>query len=236
MQVALRHREEFIQALKTYSPSAESLSTLQDIPLVLLQGVAASGRNAIINRLSKNGNYQFVISDTTRPPKLRDGKMEQDGVQYYVRSEEDMLADIKNGLYLEAELIHNQQVSGISIRELMNAHKDGLIPINEVAREGVQNVYRLKPNTKVLFVTPPSYDVWMDRWTKREESTAQELENRKESAKREITDALAADYYTFVVNDDLDKAVEQVDRFIRLGKPIPQEHARQVARGILERL
>lgn len=64
-------------------------SVMAATPFAALSGVAGGGRNTVINYLVDHYNFGFIVSDTTRPPKFRDGKMEQDGVQYYFRKEED---------------------------------------------------------------------------------------------------------------------------------------------------
>ena len=125
MECHLQLRQEFETVLKNYQPSDQALKLLQKTPLVILLGVSGSGKNTIINHLVGFGRYHFIVSDTTRQPKLRDGNMEVDGVQYFFRSEADMLADLENGAFLEAEIIHKHQVSGTSIRELKRAVASG---------------------------------------------------------------------------------------------------------------
>ena len=85
--------------------------------------VTAGGRNTIIDQLLKSGDFHYIISDTTRHKRANNGVMEQDGREYWFRSEDEILADLKAGNFLEAAIIHNQHVSGISIRELKKASK-----------------------------------------------------------------------------------------------------------------
>ena len=234
MQVILHKKEQFKEALAHYKPSVESLSILNDVQLLILQGITSSGRNTIIDKLVELGEYQQIVSDTTRPPKVRDGAMEQNGVQYYFRSEDEVLADILAGKYLEAELIHDQQVSGISIRELQRVNDSNKISVNEVAREGVENIRALKPDTIFVFVIPPNYDEWMKRLTARETMTPEELRNRTESAVLEIREALSKPYFHFVVNDELSTAVRDVDEIAQQKvEPEAGEEDRAVAEQLL---
>ena len=117
-EVILRNKNAFAEILADYQVSEHAMKILSQIDFVGLIGPAAGGRNTIINYLVKYKNYRFIVSDTTRPRKLRDGKMEVEGVNYYFRTEEDVLRDLRNGEFLEAEIIHNQLVSGTSIRQL----------------------------------------------------------------------------------------------------------------------
>ncbi len=237
MEVVLHKRDEFEKILQGYSPSIEAKRLLSEMPFVILQGITGSGRNAIIDYLVQHSHFHQVVSDTTRPPKLRNGVMEQNGVQYFFRSEEDVLTDLRNGMYLEAELIHNQQVSGISVRELERAHKSGKVPINEVAREGVSNVRDAKQDTTIFFVVPPSFGEWMKRLTGREQMTEAELKNRKQSALEELEEALSKDYFHYVVNDSLERVSKTIARVVD-GSDNSEENkrAKEVAKEILTQL
>jgi len=214
MEVHLNHKEEFIAALTNYYPSDTVIATLRTMPLVILLSVTGGGRNTIINKLVETDRYHFIISDTTRPPKVRNGVLEVDGVNYHFRSEEDVLDDIRNGRYLEAEVIHDQQVSGISIRELVRAHDSGKVPINEVDIGGTDAIARVKPDALFLFIVPPSFDEWMRRLRGREEMPEEELHNRLRTAVHILRTVLASDRFVFVVNDSLDEVVKTVDDYI----------------------
>ncbi|MDQ5932296.1 MAG: hypothetical protein WBK76_01235 [Candidatus Saccharimonadales bacterium] len=237
MQVILQNKEAFKAVLSDYRPSDEARRLLAGMNLVILQGISGSGRNTIIDYLVQTGAFHQILSDTTRPPKLRNGVMEQHGVQYYFRKEEDLLNDLAQGMFLEAELIHDQQVSGISVRELMRAVESGKTPINEVAREGVMNIRRAKPDTTFIFVVPPSYDVWLQRLTEREVMSEAELANRKNSAVHEIEAAFDAPDFHFLVNDQLEHAAKAIQRVVA-GEAMSDEdrQGRQVAQTILENL
>lgn len=237
MQVELHNKNAFKDVLVNYSPSAEAVQLLAQMQLVILQGISGSGRNTIIDHLVNTGSFHQIISDTTRPPKLRNGEMERDGVQYFFRKEEELLADLRSGMFLEAELIHDQQVSGINIRELARANDSGRIPINEVAREGVMNIRRAKPDTLFFFVVPPSYDVWLDRLTKREVMSDEELANRKRSAVDEIEAAFDAPDFHFLVNDDIETAAAIISDAAKGTTDSSQDElGRTVARAILQKL
>ncbi|MFZ1258758.1 MAG: hypothetical protein WAQ25_04795 [Candidatus Saccharimonas sp.] len=214
MEVELKHKQAFIEALHNYVPSPEAVALLSQMPLVILLSVTGGGRNTIINKLVQTGRYHFILSDTTRPPKVRNGVLEQDGVQYHFRREEDVLADIQQGMYLEAELIHGQQVSGTSIRELVRARDSGKVPINEVDLGGTVQIAAAKPDTVFLFVVPPSFDEWMRRLKAREHMSDDELYNRLQTAAVILRTVLASDQFVFVVNDDLDEVVATVDEYV----------------------
>lgn len=235
--VKLQNIEAFRTVLKRYAPSAESIELLRRHPLVIMLGVSGSGRNTIINHLVNSGRYHFIVSDTTRPPKVRDGRLELDGVNYNFRSEEDVLNDLKEGKFLEAEIIHNQQVSGISIRELQRAFESGRIPVNEVDLGGTAAIRAAKPDTHFFFVVPPSYKEWMYRLRGREVMDEQELANRVATAVRVLERGLATDYFTFVANDSSHKSADFIDATVNdQGDYREHQAGRDAASAILHEL
>jgi len=211
-EIVLKNKEAFKKVLSSYEVSDHARDTLRELDYVVLVGIAAGGRNTIINELQKSYKYKFIVSDTTRPPKFRDGKMEQEGVNYYFRREEDFLDDLTHGMFLEAELIHDQQVSGTSIRELQRVKKENMTAISEVEFGGAQNIASVKPDTKVIAIFPPSYEVWQSRLRKRDAMSGQELKNRLETALKVIDLVERDENIYIVINDEFHHAAERVDR------------------------
>lgn len=212
----LKHIEAFQKALADYKLSENAQKTLKQLDFVLMVGPSGSGRNTIINELVKTGAYHYIVSDTTRQPRSNDGVMEQDGVEYWFRSEQKMLDEIRSGDFLEFAIIHNQQVSGTSIRELETARQSNKIAITEVEVAGAHNIILAKPDTKIIFNVPPGFDEWLRRLHNRSHTPESEVRRRLESACLEFDAALIHDYYRFVVNDDIDETVAEVDGIARL--------------------
>ncbi len=233
MQAVLHHKAEFEKLLDHYQPAHETIEILQTVPLVILLGVSGSGRNTIINHLVETERYKFIISDTTRPPKVRDGALEQDGVHYHFRTEEEVLRDLEQGKFLEAEIIHNQQVSGISIRELSTAVKSGKIPINEVDIAGTDNIRAAKRDTRFFFIVPPNYEEWMRRLGARETMSETEFTNRLETAIRVIEKGLSEDHFTFVINESSEASAHKIDEQVRGQRDIGHHTE---ARAVTEKL
>lgn len=221
--------------LADYHLSDDAKRALADIQFVLLVGPTSSGRNTIINHLARSGDYHSVVSDTTRKPRTNNGVLEQDGREYWFRSEDELLEDLRAGRFLEAAIIHNQQVSGISIRELQLAANQHQVAINEIEPQGAESIHVINPHARCIFVLPPSFDEWMARMAQRGELPADEKKRRLESAALEIAMALDRDYYTFVVNDTFVHAAARIDDVIRGdgSKVDDQDAAKALARELL---
>jgi guanylate kinase len=148
--------DEFNAVLSNYTVSKDAVATLKQTKLVLLTAATASGRNTIINELLRTGEYHYIVSDTTRSPRVNDGVLEQDGHEYWFRSEEEVLQDLKAGDFLEAEIVHGKQIYGISIRELKAANASNKIAITDTDIGGTRNILKLKSDTIAILVLPPS--------------------------------------------------------------------------------
>jgi len=206
----LDHINEFKALLAHYQMSAEAQQVLASVRLVLLLAPSSGGRNTIIRELVKTGTFHFIVSDTTRKKRVNDGVLEQNGVEYWFRSEEDVLSDLKAGRYIEAEVIHGQQVSGMNVAELEKVQHEHRVAINEVDYGGIHYFVRHKPDTLPIMVLPPSFEEWMRRMKKRGTMTPEDFKHRLQTAEIIFELAEKRDYFKFIVNDDLEHAVQQV--------------------------
>lgn len=232
----LHHIQEFKNLLVDYRVSDAGKKILDSTKLVLFVGPSSSGRNTIINELLKTGKYRFIVSDTTRKPRKNNDILEQNGREYWFRTEKQMLQQLQDGLMLEAAVIHNQQVSGISIREIKEAADEQKIAINEIEVVGADNIYTAKPDTMFLFIVPPSVDEWLARMQSRGVLPPEETKRRLESAVDEIQTALNRDYYWFVVNETFMHTTRDIEAMIsgRAIAPQAQRYGRAVAQTILQ--
>lgn len=233
----LHNRDAFEEILKNYHVSDRAKDVLAATPFVALSGLAGGGRNTVINYLVEHDNYGFVISDTTRPPKVRNGQLEQDGVHYYFRDEQDLLEELKNGEFIEAELIHNQQVSGTSIREVERIVATGKIPIHDYEFGGCNAVADAKTDAAIIGLLPPNYDEWIRRLTGREVMSPEEFHNRLVTAEKVLENMLSKPYFKFVINDTVEKCAAAIDHIVKYPDQLQEsDHARLIASELLERV
>ena len=227
-QNKLSHLKEFQKVLKDYKPSIDVIDLLNQIKVVFLVAPAASGRNTIIRNMIMTGKYYYLISDTTRKPRINNGVPERDGAEYWFKNEEQMLDGLHRGEYIEASIIHEQQVSGASIQELRNALEKTLIAITDIDIQGCDFLQDYARDAENIFVLPPDFDEWMRRMDGRGAMELSEKKRRLQSAVKEIQGALTRPYFKFVVNWDLRSTCEQLHEEILDG--IFDEHRQQEAR------
>lgn len=226
----LSHLAEFQAILENpehpYRPSAESQAVIRETDIALIVGPSNSGRNTTIKRmLASSDNYYFMVSDTTRKPQFRDGEMEADGGTYWFRSEEDVLADLEAGAYVEAAIIHGIQVSGSSVREVARAHERGKVAISDFEMMGVDSYLAIKPDTMVLFFLTKSLEEQLRRMDSRGGLTPETKMKRLRTAVKEYQHALNNPAYWFVVNDALDETTAYAEELIQTRQPDPEKQA-----------
>ncbi len=228
----LKNYEKFKETLKNYKISERAKKVLNGLELVLIVAPTSTGKNTLIRSLIKTGKYHFIVSDTTRPAQLRDGKMEKNGVEYFFRSEEEVLKDLEKGEFLEAAIIHEQQVSGISIRELEKAKSSNKIATTDMDIVGADNIKQANPNVRVIFLLPPSFMEWQRRIKGKSNMSATEISNRLRAADKEIMHAINTDYYQLVIAEDIDNSVRIIDGIIAGHKNPHQERAKLLAKQL----
>jgi guanylate kinase len=230
----LKHLNSFQRLLKGYKPSLESLDLLQNNTFVILTAPSAAGRNTIIKNLIMTGKYYFVISDTTRPPRINNGTPERSGEEYWFKSEEEFLHGLKNGRYIEAAIIHNQQISGISIDEIRRGTETGRILISDMDIQGADSIKSFSDKTITVFVLPPNFEEWMRRLDGRGAMSNHEKRRRLISATEEIELALKRSYFKFIINWDLNVTIDELHEHVLRGafdeaeQQAAQSHARQL--------
>jgi guanylate kinase len=235
--------ESLKQKVAGYKPTPAALDAIRTAPLMFMVGITSAGKNALLNSLQAKypNDYYFLVSHTTRAPRENLGVMERDGVEYYFIDNATMEHKLDNFEMIEAAVIHNGWVSGVSIDEIKKAQDQGRIAVSDVEVQGVASYVGYGLNLKPVFVLPPSFDIWKERLIKRYgdrvDDYKNELVSRMESAIREIEHALNVDYFYIVINDDLDKTVELVNS-IAHGEPIePHYHkAMEIADQLLNEL
>jgi guanylate kinase len=199
----LEKYDAFKTALMSYKPSIDVIDVLSDSPVVLLVAPAGAGRNTIIRNLIMTDKYHFVVSDTTRKQRINNGVPERDGEEYWFKSEEQVLKGLEQGEYVEAAIIHEQQVSGANMSEYKLAGEKGQIAITDIEINGCETMRQYASKITCVFVLPPDFDEWMRRLDARGVMDADEKTRRLQSAVYEIETALTLAYFKYVINWDL---------------------------------
>lgn len=176
--------------------------------LIILSAPSGCGKDTVFQALKqKRDDVVESISATTR--KARDGEV--DGVNYFFKSEIDFQLMIANDELLEYAR-YNNCYYGTPVNGVEKAIKDGKICFLIIDVQGAQSIMSIRPDAITVFLLPPSIEVLEKRLTGRNTNDIEDVERRLEIAKREI--AMAPLYKYSVVNDDLDRCVDEINEII----------------------
>lgn len=221
-----------------YRPNEAAVELIRATPLLLLVGVSGAGKGTITKELIDKGTYHYIISHTTRAPRANNGVMEQDGREYHFITLDDAEGMLDRGEYVEAKLVHGN-VYGTSVAEIKTAYDSHQIAIADIDVQGVAEYVAIDPNVRAVFVLPPNYEEWQSRLLKRSDGVIdwEDYRKRMATALQEIEHALHESHFVFVVNDSLDRAVEEIDHIATGSATATElESARAVARDLAHQL
>jgi guanylate kinase len=184
-------------------------STARPLPVLVITGPSGAGKGTLIRELrARMPELEVAISATTR--ERRPG--EQEGREYYFLSEEEFARRVAAGEFLEYVVYVSGHCYGTLRSELDRIGAAGHVCILELETEGALHVREAVPESVTIFVTAPIEELER-RLRERATESAGEIGERIELAKRQLAEQDRFDYV--VVNDDLERAVEELTAVIR---------------------
>lgn len=192
----------------------------------VISAPSATGKTTLIRRLidSNPDKVDIAISVTTRP--IRVG--ERDGYDYRFVSKPEFEKRITKGDMLEYANVHGN-FYGSSKTEIKNILDKGHIPVLIIDVQGWMNARKTLGGAKSIFIMPPNADALWTRMEKRGTDSMETRWHRLQTAHHELE--FAKHYDFFIVNDDLDRAVEEMQDIVINGKKPHISHAEGVKRA-----
>ena len=178
--------------------------------LVVVSGFSGAGKGTLMKELLKRyDNYALSISATTRAP--REG--ETDGKEYFFVTKEqfEKMRDERK-LIEYAQYVNNYY--GTPKEYVEQKMAEGKDVILEIEIQGALKVKKRFPDALLLFVTPPSAEQLRRRLVGRGTETLEVINARLARAAEEASGMEAYDY--LLINDDLDRCVEEMHQLIQL--------------------
>lgn len=176
--------------------------------LTIISGFSGAGKGTVVKELLKRYQYSLSISATTRAPR----EDEQDGREYFFKSKEEFEEMIENKQLIEyAQYVDNYY--GTPKEYVVQQLNQGTDVILEIEMQGALQVRDIFPEVNLIFLTPPSVEELENRLCGRGTEMNEDVAKRMARAREECR--YMSDYDYIVVNDDLDKCVEQIHALIQ---------------------
>lgn len=179
--------------------------------LIIISAPSGTGKSTIIGRIIDDPalRLEFSISATTRSP--REGEV--NGVHYHFLSVEDFKDAIAKDGLVEYEEVYPGRFYGTLKSEIARIQEKGNNAILDIDVKGGVNVKRMYgDNARSIFIMPPSIETLRQRLLSRATDSIEAINQRVDKAAFELT--FSDKFDKQVVNDDLDKAVEETRQLI----------------------
>lgn len=175
---------------------------------IILSSPSGGGKTTIVHRLlEKRSDIGYSVSCTTRPP--RPGEV--DGKDYYFLSIQKFLDLQERGELAESAEVHGH-LYGTLCSEVRRVLDSGRHVIMDIDVQGARQFRKAFPESVLIYVLPPSGEVLLERLRSRNTETDETLKKRLVGA---LVELQAVPMYQYVVlNDDLERAVADVERII----------------------
>jgi guanylate kinase len=181
----------------------------------IVSAPSGSGKTTLLQYLLQTfGNLKFSVSHTTRKP--RGG--EHHGVEYFFIDRKAFLGMVDRGEFLEWAEYHGE-LYGTTRAFVDKETAAGNDVVLDIDVQGARQVKGRIPDSKSIFILPPSFSELKRRLKARMLETDEAIQRRLDIAKGEIL--YYRDYDYIVINDVLESTIELLECIIRSGAALP---------------
>lgn len=173
--------------------------------MIVISGPGGVGKDTLIRMLlERNPHLRYSVSYTTRP--VRPGEVP--GEHYTFVDVPTFQQLVESGELLEHAVVngHLYGTSGQRVTELQETGNDVILKIDV---KGAEQVRRRRPDGVYVFIAPPNMEELLRRREVRGAESVEEMQARQELSEVEMSYAGSYDYV--VVNDDADRAVQEIE-------------------------
>jgi guanylate kinase len=179
--------------------------------IVIVTAPSGAGKTSITRHLLQQiPTLAFSVSATTRPPRGR----EVDGRDYHFIGTDLFRERIREGAFLEWEMVYEGKYYGTLMSEVEGIWGSGRVPLLDIDVKGALRVMAdPRVQTLSLFIQPPSLEELERRLRSRGTDSEDSIRDRLAKAEYEMSHSGRFD--RIVVNDQLDRACTEADGLVR---------------------
>ena len=187
--------------------------------LFVVSAASGTGKTSLVKALLERVNNLHVsVSHTTRGQ--RPGEL--DGVHYHFTQKQDFIDLVEQGGFIEyAEVFGNYYgTAQATVKEQLAKGHDVLL---EIDWQGAQQVRKLFPESKQIFILPPSQFDLRQRLSNRGTDAVDVIEYRLSCAVEDMQQYVNFDYV--IINDDFNKALHDLEAVIIANRLVLSQQA-----------
>lgn len=172
--------------------------------LFVVSGPSGAGKGTLLSQVIERIPDAWVsVSATTRSP--RPGEIE--GVHYFFLDTDEFKSLVEQDGFLEWAQVHDNFYGTLkkSVVDHMNAGDQVIL---EIDVQGALQVRKALPEAHLVFIEPPSLEELERRLRQRGTETDDVISSRMKTAEVELAQKM--EYDVQVVNDDLERAVDEL--------------------------
>ncbi len=175
----------------------------------VITGPSGVGKGTLISRLRERiPELELSVSATTRKPRAG----EVDGRDYHFLTPEEFARRAEEGDFLEHATFSGNRY-GTLRSEVERTLRSGRSLVLEIEVQGARQVRAVMGDEAVLiFIAPPDPAVLRERLAGRGTDSEEAIARRLETAKQELE--AQQEFKHVVVNDDIDRATEELVRIV----------------------
>lgn len=177
----------------------------------VLTGPSGVGKGTLITELRERiPALELSTSATTRDPRTG----ERNGVEYHFLSPEEFDRKIEAGEFLEHAAYSGNQYGTLK-SEVDRRIENGHPVILEIEIQGAEQIRESMPEAVQLFIMPPApeLETLLSRLAGRGTDSEEAIRGRMKVAEEELE--ARHHFHHRVVNDDLDRAAEELEAIVR---------------------
>ena len=178
-------------------------------PVIAITGTSGAGKGTLEQELMRRlPELELAVSATTRERR----PTERDGREYHFVSEDEFERLVREGAFLE-HVTHSWGPRHGTLRsEIDRIRGEGRVPLLDLETHGALVVRDEVPGAVTVFVKAPSLDELERRLRERATESGGEIEERLAVAREQL--ALEDEFHHVVVNDELSRAVDQLEEIV----------------------
>ena len=177
--------------------------------LFIVSAPSGAGKSTLCQAVRERvTGLHYSISYTTRA--MRPGEVQ--GVHYHFISENEFREGIRLNRWAEWASVHEHLygTAAADLNRIMAAGGDILLDIDV---QGARQLVERYPDSVTIFILPPSMEILKQRLAGRATDLNETIALRLKNAEKEI--AAKDEYQHIIINEDLDKAVDELEKIIR---------------------